>query len=90
MKLVGASSFSIQLPFLLEGAIAGFLGAALATGAFVLIKSVLVDQILEPNFPITRFITWSDVWLSSAIVFVIGVALAAIASFLTLMKYLRV
>jgi len=90
MKLVGASSFSIQLPFLLEGAIAGFLGAALATGSFILIKSVLVDQILEPNFPITRFITWSDVWLASAMVFVIGVALAAIASFLTLMKYLRV
>ncbi len=44
MKLVGASSFSIQLPFLLEGAIAGFLGAALATGAFVLIKALLVDR----------------------------------------------
>jgi cell division transport system permease protein len=90
MKLVGASSFSIQLPFLLEGAIAGFLGAALATGAFVLIKAVLVDRILAPNFPITRFITWGDVWLSSGSVFVVGVALAAIASFLALLKYLRV
>jgi cell division transport system permease protein len=90
MKLVGASSFSIQLPFLLEGAIAGFLGAALATGSFVLIKALLVDRILAPNFPITRFITWGDVWLSSGTVLVIGVALAAIASFLTLMKYLRV
>ncbi|MGH8940112.1 MAG: permease-like cell division protein FtsX [Actinomycetes bacterium] len=90
MKLVGASSFSIQLPFLLEGAIAGFLGASLATGSFVLIKGVLVNQILAPNFPITRFITWGDVWLSSVTVFVIGVALAAIASFLALLKYLRV
>jgi len=90
MKLVGASNFSIQLPFLLEGAISGFLGAALATGAFVLIKGVLVDKILAPNFPITRFITWGDVWLSSGAVFLIGVALAAIASFLTLLKYLRV
>lgn len=90
MKLVGASSFSIQLPFLLEGAIAGFLGAALASGAFVLIKAVLVDRVLAPNFPITRFITWGDVWLSSGTVFVIGVALAAIASFLALLKYLRV
>jgi cell division transport system permease protein len=90
MKLVGASNFSIQLPFLLEGAISGFLGAALATGAFILIKAVLVDQILAPNFPITRFITWGDVWLSSATVFIIGVALAAIASSLALIKYLRV
>jgi len=90
MKLVGASNFSIQLPFLLEGAISGFLGALLASGAFVLIKAVLVDRILAPNFPITRFITWGDVWLSSVTVFVIGVALAAIASSLALIKYLRV
>ena len=90
MKLVGASNFSIQLPFLLEGAISGFLGALLATGAFVLIKAVLVDKILAPNFPITRFITWGDVWLSAGAVFVIGVALAAIASSLALVKYLRV
>jgi cell division transport system permease protein len=90
MKLVGASSFSIQLPFLLEGAISGFLGALLATGVFVLLKGVLVDRVLAPNFPITRFISWGDVWLSSGAVFLIGVALAAIASFLTLLKYLRV
>jgi cell division transport system permease protein len=90
MKLVGASSFSIQLPFLLEGAISGFLGALLASAVFVLLKAVLVDRVLAPNFPITRFITWGDVWLSSGAVFLIGVALAAIASFLTLLKYLRV
>jgi cell division transport system permease protein len=90
MKLVGASSFSIQLPFLLEGAVAGLLGAALASGSFVLIKAVLVDRVLVPNFPIARFITWGDVWLSSGAVFVIGVALASIASFLALLKYLRV
>jgi len=90
MKLVGASNFSIQLPFLLEGAIAGFLGAALASGSFVLIKAVLVDRILAPNFPIARFITWGDVWLSSGVVLLIGVALAAIASFFALLKYLPV
>ena len=90
MRLVGASNFSIQLPFLLEGAIAGLLGALLATGAFVLFKAVLVDTILAPNFPITRFVAWGDVWLSSGAVFLIGVALAAIASSLTLIKYLRV
>lgn len=90
MKLVGASSFSIQLPFLLEGAISGLLGALLACVGFVLIKGVLVDRIVAPNFPITRYITWADVWLSSGIVVVVGVVLAAVASFLTLLKYLRV
>lgn len=90
MKLVGASNFSIQLPFLLEGAISGLLGALLASGSFVLIKSVLVDQILAPNFPIARFIGWGAVWLSSGIVVAVGVALAALASFFALFKYLRV
>ena len=60
--------------------LSGFLGALLASGVFVLLKGVLVDRVLAPNFPITRFITWGDVWLSSGAVFLIGVALAAIAS----------
>ena len=68
----------------------GCVVVVLASGVFVLLKGVLVDHVLAPNFPITRFITWGDVWLSSAAVFLIGVALAAIASFLTLLKYLRV
>jgi cell division transport system permease protein len=90
MRLVGASSFSIQLPFLLEGAFSGFLGALLATGEFVLLKGVLVDHVLAPNFPITRFITWSDVGLSTVVVFAVGITLAAASSFIALIKYLRV
>ncbi len=90
MKLVGASNFSIQLPFLLEGAISGLLGALLASGSFVLIKSVLVDKLLAPNFPIARFIGWDAVWLSSGIVILAGVLLAGLASFFALFKYLRV
>ncbi len=90
MKLVGASNFSIQLPFLLEGAISGLLGALLASGSFVLIKSVLVDKLLAPNFPIARFIGWDAVWLSSGIAIAAGVVLAGLASFFALFKYLRV
>jgi cell division transport system permease protein len=90
MKLVGATNFSIQTPFLLEGVIAGLMGAALATGTLVLIKAVLIDQILAPAFPFTRFIGWDAVWLGTAYVVILGVALAGLASFVTLRKYLRV
>jgi cell division transport system permease protein len=90
MRLVGASSFSIQLPFLLEGAVAGLIGAGLATGSLVAIKGILVDKIAAPGFPFTRFVEWSDVWMASIWVFVTGVTLAALASFLTLRKYLKV
>ena len=35
MRLVGATRLSIQLPFLVEGIVAGLVGAAIAVGAWV-------------------------------------------------------
>jgi cell division transport system permease protein len=90
MKLVGASSFSIQLPFLLEGAIAGLIGALMATGALALFQSQVVDRVARPAFPFTRFVDWTDVWAIVPLMVLVGVALAALASFFTLRKYLRV
>jgi cell division transport system permease protein len=91
MKLVGASSFSIQLPFLLEGAIAGIIGAVLASGVLALFQSQVVERVARPAFPFTRFVGWHDVWWNTVPwMFLVGVALAALASFFTLRKYLRV
>jgi cell division transport system permease protein len=90
MKLVGASSFSIQLPFLLEGAIAGLIGALMATGAIALFQSQVVERVARPAFPFTDFVGWGDVWHTVLYIIPVGVALAAFASFLTLRKYLRV
>ena len=50
MRLVGASNFYIQLPFLLEGAFAGLVGAVLAAGGLVALKSLFVDHRLAPSF----------------------------------------
>lgn len=90
MKLVGASSFSIQLPFLLEGAIAGLIGAGIATGVLALFQNFVVEQQARPNFPFTQFVRWGDMWATVPWMVLVGVALAAFASFLTLRKYLRV
>ncbi len=54
MKLVGASSFSIQLPFLLEGAIAGLIGALMASGAIALFQSQVVERVAAPRVPVHR------------------------------------
>jgi cell division transport system permease protein len=90
MKLVGASSFSIQLPFLLEGAIAGLIGALMASGAIALFQSQVVERVARPAFPFTDFVGWADFWYTVRYIIPVGVALAALASFLTLRKYLRV
>jgi cell division transport system permease protein len=90
MRLVGASNFYIQLPFLLEAALAATVGAAIAIGLLAMLKAVLVDGILTPSFQFTNFVGWDSVAQVSTIVFVTGVVLASLAAMITLRRYLRV
>ena len=89
MRLVGASSFSIQLPFLLEGLISALLGWAVSTGLLAGIKT-LVDAKVAPLLSFTRFFRWTDVWITSSVLLGVGLFVSAVASVLTLRKYLKV
>jgi cell division transport system permease protein len=89
MKLVGASSFSIQLPFLLEGLFSAIVGWAISTGFLAGFKA-LVDAKVAPLLSFTRFFLWNDVWLASAWLLGVGLLLSALASILTLRKHLKV
>ncbi len=89
MKLVGASSFSIQLPFLLEGVFAAISGWIVAIGFLSGFKWV-IDSKVAPLLTFTQFFTWSDVLSASLILLVTGLLVSSIASVLTLRKYLKV
>lgn len=89
MKLVGASSFSIQLPFILEGVFASILGWGFSVGLLSGLKYVIDDRI-APLLTFTNFFTWNDVWLASAYLLGTGLLVATLASTLTLRKYLKV
>ncbi len=90
MRLVGASSLYIQLPFILEGALAGLLGGVIAVGAVAAIHQFVILGWAVPNFRFTNFIGWDEVLPVMLVMIAIGVALSALASFLTLLRYLRV
>lgn len=90
MRLVGASNFYIQLPFLLEAAVAAALGAGLAILGLIGVKVFVIDQVLAPSFQFTAFVGWEAVISIAPILIVTGVALASVAAFFTLRKYLRV
>lgn len=90
MRLVGASNFYIQLPFLLEGAIAGLIGGLLASASIVAVKKFFIDDRLRPRFTFTQFVGWDAVWAITPILIIAGVVLATLASFFTLRKYMRV
>lgn len=90
MRLVGASNFYIQLPFLLEAVIAAAVGATLATGGLVLVQALVVERVLAPAFQFTAFVGWDAVAAIVPILYLTGIVLAGLAAFLTLRKYLRV
>ena len=89
MKLVGASSWSIQLPFLLEGVISAFIGWGLATGLLALLKSV-VDSKVAPLLTFTKFFGWGEVWVASGWLLLTGLGVSVLASVVTLRRYLKV
>jgi cell division transport system permease protein len=90
MRLVGASSFSIQVPFMLEGLLAGFIGATVASGALIAIKAFVIDGGLRQTFEFTAFIGWNEVLSVIPVLYGTGIVLAGLASFVTLRRYLRV
>jgi len=89
MKLVGASSWSIQLPFLLEGIISALIGWVFATGLLAGLKSV-VDSKVAPLLTFTNFFGWNEVWIESAWLLLAGLGVSTVASAVTLRRYLKV
>ena len=89
MKLVGASSWSIQLPFLLEGVISAIIGWGLATGLLAGLKSV-IDSNVAPLLTFTKFFGWDSVWVASGYLLLTGVLVATVASFVTLRRFVKV
>ena len=88
MRLVGASNFYVQLPFLVEGVLAGVLGWLIAAVLLVAVKSLGLDT-LQQYFPYNVTLSATD--LIEVIVFamVMGVVLCGVTSFFTLRRYLR-
>jgi cell division transport system permease protein len=89
MKLVGASSWSIQLPFLLEGVISALIGWGLATGLLAGLKTV-IDSNVAPLLTFTKFFGWGEVWVASAWLLATGLFVSVLASVITLRRHLKV
>jgi len=90
MRLVGASTLFIQLPFMLEGAIAATIGAGLAIGALWLGVKYLVTDWLGSSVSWIPYIGTSDVWVVAPLLLVIAILLATISSVVTLSRYTKV
>jgi cell division transport system permease protein len=88
MRLVGASNFYVQLPFLVEGVIAGLVGWLIAAGLLVAVKTLGLDT-LQQYFPYNVQLSFGDLVEVILLAMVMGVLLCGGTSFLTLRRYLR-
>ncbi len=90
MRLVGASNFSIQLPFILEGVVAALIGSVLAGITVLVLIQFFVQGFLAQSLPFTSFVGLSDGMLVVPLLIAVGVVLAAAASGLAIRRYLKI
>ena len=88
MRLVGASNFYIQLPFLVEGVIAGLFGWLISAGLLIAVKTLGLDT-LQQYFPYNIQLGLGDLIQVVILAMILGVLLCGATSFLTLRRYLR-
>ncbi len=90
MRLVGASNLFIQLPFMLEGALAATIGAAMAVGALWLGVKYLVVDWLGQSVQFVPFVGPDDVTAIAPVLIGVAILLAAVSSLVTLNRYTKV
>ena len=91
MRLVGASRWYTQLPFILEAAFAGLIGGLLAAGGLILAKVLFVDKTLAGPIKagIIPPVAWNEIAVTGLEIAAGGVVAAAIAAYVTLRLYVR-
>ncbi len=95
MRLVGASTLYIALPFLLEALVASIVGVALATGVLAAFQHWGVEKALADHVEFLPWVDWGDFTQALIGVFppgivILGPALTLIPTLLLARKYVKV
>jgi cell division transport system permease protein len=91
MRLVGASRWMTELPFMLETVIASAIGGLLAIGFIFAGKHFVLDGVFAGQTKTGTIpnLTLNDVLVAGGAGLIVGVALSAITAFITLRLYVR-
>ena len=91
MRLVGATRWYTQLPFLLEAVVAAFIGSLLAIGGLFAAKRFFFDNALRELYGVSFLsrIENTDVLFVSPWLVLGGILLAGVTAYVTLRVYVR-
>ncbi|MET9898550.1 permease-like cell division protein FtsX [Streptomyces sp. NPDC006446] len=92
MRLVGASGFYIQAPFIAEAAVAGLIGGGVACGFLLIARYFIIDHglALSEKLNLINFIGWDAVLTKLPLILATSLLMPALAAFFALRKYLKV
>ena len=91
MRLVGATRWYTQLPFLMEAVVAALAGSLLAIMGLLVARPLVIDRALGPLFDSNVFprITGDDIAVVALTIAPVGVLVAAVTAYATLRYYVR-
>ncbi|MGW3653131.1 permease-like cell division protein FtsX [Streptomyces sp. NPDC000878] len=92
MRLVGASGFYIQAPFIMEAAVAGLIGGGVACAFLLVGRYFIIDHglALSEKLNLITFIGWDAVLTKLPLILATSLLMPALAAFFALRKYLKV
>jgi cell division transport system permease protein len=90
MRLVGASTLYIALPFLLEALVTAFCGVVLAAGALVAFEKFGIKARVEGELNFIPWISWPEVQYAVMLIAILGPLLTVVPTLVLTRKYLKV
>ena len=91
MRLVGASRWYTQLPFLLEAVLAATIGVILAIIGLIVVRALFLERALNQFYQANLIakIDYADILYISPALFLVGVVMAGATAYATLRWYVR-
>jgi cell division transport system permease protein len=92
MRLVGASRWYTQLPFLVEAMLAAFIGVVIAIVGLIGVRALFLENALDQFYRANLIakVDYADVlYFSAPIMLFLGLAMAGVTAYVTLRLYVR-
>jgi cell division transport system permease protein len=91
MRLVGASRWYTQLPFLLEACLAALIGVVISIIGLIIVRALFLENALSQFYEANLIarVDYADILYISPILLFVGVVMAGVTGYATLRLYVR-
>jgi cell division transport system permease protein len=92
MRLVGATRWYTQLPFLLEAMLAAFIGVVIAIVGLILVRAMFLEKALDQFYQANLIakVDYADIlYYSAPWMLFLGLAMSGVTAYVTLRLYVR-